>query len=93
MKDMFYTYVISCTDPKLNKNIFYVGYTEDLKNRFQEHQAGEVKTTKKYSNIRLVYYESCINEKDARKREKELKSGFGRGYLKRRLKNFLNELN
>jgi putative endonuclease len=38
---------------------------------------------------KLVYCEVCLSKKDAQNRERQLKTGFGRGYLKRRLKNFL----
>lgn len=37
----------------------------------------------------LVYYEACLSHKDAAEREKQLKTGFGRGYLKKRLKDYL----
>jgi len=37
----------------------------------------------------LIYYEACLNEQDARQREKYLKSGMGKRYLKNRLKRFL----
>jgi hypothetical protein len=33
----------------------------------------------------LEYYEACRAEVSARRREKQLKTGFGRAYLKRRL--------
>jgi hypothetical protein len=32
--------------------------------------------------------EACLSKEDASEREKQLKTGFGRGYLKRRLKNY-----
>lgn len=86
---MFYTYVLLCVDAALDRKDFYIGSTGDLKNRVIEHKAGEVPTTKKFDKITLVYYESCLNKTDARKRELKLKTGFGRGYLKRRLENFL----
>ena len=86
---MSYTYVLLCIDTKLGRKHFYIGSTEDLKNRVTEHKAGEVKTTKSFDKISLVYYEACLNKTDARKRELQLKTGFGRGYLKRRLGNYL----
>ena len=84
---MYYTYVLFCKDNK--RRDLYIGFTDDLKNRFKEHQAGEVKTTKSFDNIILAYYEACLNKTDARKRELQLKTGFGRGYLQRRLENYL----
>lgn len=65
----------------------YVGFTEDLKLRIEQHREKRVKTTKGFNEIKLVYYEGCRNKTDARKRELQLKTGFGRGYLKRRLEN------
>ena len=86
---MYYTYVLKCVDTK--RDVLYIGYTEDLKNRINEHQNGEVKTTKSFDSVNLIYYESCLNKTDARKRELQLKTGFGRGYLKRRLENYMRD--
>ena len=65
----------------------YNGFTSDLKKRIEEHNLGKVNATKKGIPWGLIYYESCINKMDAIEREKQLKTGFGRAYLKRRLKN------
>jgi len=88
---MYYTYVLLCHSAKLNSD-FYIGSTDDLKNRIKEHKAGEVFTTRKFDEVNIVYYEVCLNKTDARKRELQLKTGFGRGYLKRRLENYLNDM-
>jgi len=85
---MHYTYVLLCFDDKNGNTKLYVGFTNDLKNRFREHQAGEVKTTKGFSRVVLIYYEACLSKTDARKRELALKTGFGRGYLKKRLADY-----
>ncbi|PIZ96105.1 MAG: excinuclease ABC subunit C [Candidatus Magasanikbacteria bacterium CG_4_10_14_0_2_um_filter_33_14] len=77
----FYTYVLKS---EKDGNL-YIGYTKNLKNRFEEHNSGLVKSTKDRRPMDLVYYEACLNEKDAIAREKQLKTGFGRAYLKRRL--------
>lgn len=63
----------------------------DLKNRISEHKTGEVKTTKSFSDVKLIYYEACLSKKDCRKRELQLKTGFGRGYLQRRLEDYLRK--
>lgn len=88
---MYYTYVLLCEDQKNNKSELYVGSTQDLKNRFQQHVAGEVSSTKSFNKLILVYYEACLNKTDARKRELQLKTGFGKGYLKRRLNSFFEK--
>ena len=69
---------------------FYTGYTIDLRRRFNEHNSNRVFSTKGRGPFRLIYYEACINEDDAKGREKYLKSGMGKRYLKNRLKRFLS---
>ena len=88
---MFYTYVLLCNDDKISRHRFYVGSTGDLVNRLKEHKNGETKTTKSFKSITLIYYEACLNKTDARKRELQLKTGFGRGYLRRRLGDYLKK--
>jgi putative endonuclease len=78
---MFYTYVLK----SLKDNNLYIGFSQDLKKRIQEHVNGKVDATKNRLPIKLVYYEGCLNKEKALKREKSLKTGFGRNYLKNRL--------
>ena len=81
MIDMFYTYVLrSKRDGDL-----YIGWTNDLDNRVKEHNKGSVEATKYRIPLELVYYEGCLNQKNTITREKQLKTGFGRAYLRRRL--------
>ena len=82
---MYYTYVMH-SQKDLN---FYVGYTKDLKLRFEQHQKGYVESTKERRPLTLIYYEACLSEKDALKREKYLKTYHGRMFIKRRLKSYL----
>jgi putative endonuclease len=67
----------------------YTGSTGDLRKRFNSHNKGEVPSTRKRKPFELIYYEACVNEHDARMREKYLKSGRGKKYLRLRLKRFL----
>lgn len=76
---MFYVYVLR--SPKQ----FYIGSTNDLQRRFKEHLSGKSFATKNKGPWKLVYYEASENEKDARKREKYLKTAWGRRYLKGRI--------
>lgn len=78
---MFYVYVIK----SLKDNKLYVGCTNNLKNRFNEHNKGLVNSTKTRKPFKLLYYEACNILEDAVKREKALKTGYGRAYLKRRI--------
>jgi len=70
---------------------FYTGSTKDLRRRIQEHNDGKVISTQKRIPLKLIYYEGCINEKDARRREKYLKSGMGKKYIGNRLKSYMSE--
>lgn len=70
-------------------NLFYTGYTSNLINRIKEHNSGKVISTKNRMPLILVYWEGCLNQQDATRREKYLKSGNGKIYLKNRLKNYL----
>jgi putative endonuclease len=81
---MFYTYVLFSYK---DKN-FYVGCTENLKIRFETHNKGGVPSTKNRRPLKLVYYESCLNNKDARHRENYLKTTYGNRYIKNRLKSY-----
>ncbi len=85
---MFYNYVLQS---EKNKSL-YVGYTPDLRKRLKEHNQGLVKSTKLYRPWRLIYYEACLNEKDARRREHYLKTTQGQRLLKRRLKEYFFKL-
>lgn len=83
---MFYTYVLQ----SLKDYEFYTGYTNDLQKRFAEHNKGLNDSTKHRRPFKLIYYEVCLNEKDAKQREKYLKSGRGKLFLEQRLKNYFS---
>lgn len=94
---MYYTYLLENTEGKS----WYIGYTSDLKKRLFQHQNGSgAQTTKRKrsrvdsnlyaSDWKLIYYEAYLNKKDAEGRERFLKSGSGRKYLKKQLNNYLN---
>lgn len=82
---MFYTYVL-----RNNNKMLYTGSTNDLRKRFNEHNSEKSEYTKHRGPYQLIYYEACLSEEDARSREKYLKSGMGKRYLKNRLKRFLS---
>ncbi len=83
---MYYVYVIQSKKDKQ----FYTGFTRDLENLIREHNEGRVSSTKERGPFELIYYEACLNEQDGLAREKYLKSGMGKRYLKNRLKRFLS---
>jgi len=75
-----YTYVLRCKDGKL-----YIGSSSDLRNRMKIHQNGGVPSTKHRRPVKLVYYEACVSLQLARRRELYFKTGYGRGFLKKRI--------
>jgi putative endonuclease len=83
---MNYTYVIE----SLKDGRWYTGSTIDLRKRFNAHNAGKIFSSKNRGPFRLIYYEACLNEQDARQREKYLKTGMGKRFIKNRLKRFLS---
>ena len=83
---MYYTYVLrSEKDGRL-----YTGSTHDLRKRFDEHNSGRVTSTKNRGPFVLIYYEACLDLQDARRRERYLKTGMGKRYVKNRLERFLS---
>jgi len=82
----YYVYVIQ----SVKDLSWYTGYTRDLKKRLEEHNSGRGFSTKHREPWKLIYYEASSDKKDATAREKYLKSGMGKRYLKNRLKCFLN---
>ena len=82
---MIYIYVLK----SLKDNRWYTGSTRDLKRRIKKHNNGEIQSTKNRKPFRIIYYGACLNEHDARTREKYLKTAWGKRYLKNRVKNYL----
>lgn len=74
---------------KVNKYL-YVGCTNDLKNRMEMHNSGKVESTKNRMSVVLTYYEAYHNKDDAYEREKYLKTGWGKRYIKKILFNYLH---
>ena len=70
MKGFYYVYILKSL--KDGKN--YTGYTGDLPSRLEAHQKGEVNSTKHRRPLDLIYFEGCLSQKDALKREKQLKN-------------------
>jgi putative endonuclease len=81
----FYVYVLKSEKDGHN----YVGFTGDLRKRLKEHEKGKVKSTANRQPLKLIYFDACLNQQDATKREKYLKSSWGKRYIKGRLANYL----
>ncbi len=85
---MYYVYILfSEKDCQL-----YTGFTNNLRSRYKAHIQGFVKATRHRRPLKLIYYEAYTKESDAKRREKYLKGGNGRGELKTQLKDVLTEL-
>ncbi len=78
---MFFVYVLENSEGKK-----YVGHTSNLDRRLQEHNETGKGYTSKYRPWRLVYHEKHPTRAEAMLREKFLKSGKGREFLKKVLK-------
>lgn len=81
----YFTYVLQSE----KDHLLYVGYTSNIKARLEEHNKGNVKSTKNRTPLKLLYCEICLNQQDATHREKYLKTAWGKRYIKNRLKNYL----
>lgn len=80
----WYVYVLQSKKTK----VWYIGSTKDVQKRILSHNAKKNVATKYAIPWRIIYCEIGLNKDDARAREKYLKSGMGRRYLKNRLKFF-----
>lgn len=80
-----YVYVLQST----KDGTWYTGCTQDLRKRLEQHNDGKAGYTKDRGPYALIYYEACRSVDDAFARERYLKSGMGKRYLRNRLKRFL----
>ncbi len=82
---MFYVYLLAN-----ESGGFYTGFTNDLKSRLTKHNQGKNFSTRG-QKWHCVYYEACMEQSDARRREKYLKTTVGRRMLKLRLKDYFSK--
>jgi len=82
---MYYVYVLRSSKDYQ----FYTGFTNDLKRRVDEHNEECQVSTQSRTPFELIYFEWCLNKEDAIAREKYLKSGMGKKYIRNRLKYYL----
>lgn len=77
----YYVYILeSLVDGK-----HYIGFTTNLKRRLVEHERGLNFSTAFRRPFKLIYFEGCLSEKDAKRREHYLKSTQGRKFTGLRL--------
>ena len=84
MSTFYYVYILKSQ----KDGNWYTGYTEDLQSRFERHQAGKVQSTKHRRPLKLIYFEGCRSQDDAIRREKYLKTHYGKMFVKKRLKSY-----
>ena len=75
---MYFIYAIKSKD----KNYIYVGLTNNLDRRMGQHNAKKEKTTRRYAPFEIILTEEYRTRAEARQREKYLKSGCGKEFLK-----------
>ena len=76
---MYYVYSLKCKDG------YYVGCTDNLKDRIDRHQKGHVPATAKRLPIKLDFYIAIADKYKAFEFEKYLKSGSGRAFINKHL--------
>ncbi|MBI5254437.1 GIY-YIG nuclease family protein [Candidatus Falkowbacteria bacterium] len=74
---MYYVYSLKCRDG------YYIGCTNDIKDRIERHEKGYVPATTKRSPVKLEFYFAIPDKYKAFDFEKYLKSGSGRAFVKR----------
>ena len=80
----YYVYII-----KSSEGFRYTRCTEDLQRRLKEHNNKSVSFwTKRGADWKLIYKEEFENKSEALKREKWLKTGIGRDFLKNNVRDY-----
>ena len=74
----YYVYVLRSNEFERN----YTGFTTNLENRLKQHNSGKTASTRPYKPWRILYYECFSTKKEALSKEKYLKSGIGREFIK-----------
>lgn len=67
---------------------WYTGYTENIPRRLEDHNSGKNCSTHSRRPLILIYYEAYLDKYDALGREKFLKSGSGKRFLEKQLRNY-----
>ncbi len=81
---MYYFYVLTF----LKNDKLYLGFTNNLRRRIQDHKSGQSDFTSRNGDFSLIFYEAYLNKKDSQEAERYFKTGHGREVLKEKLKNY-----
>ncbi len=76
----------------LKDNKFYIGYTNDLRRRIQEHNQRKNISTAKRLPVQLIFYEAYPTKADAERRERYFKTDKGKTTLRQMLRGYLDQL-
>ena len=83
----YYVYILqSLKDGKL-----YIGFTQNLKKRIQEHKVGKIASTKTRTPLKLIFFEGYLNKYDALRRESYFKTSKGKRSLNVMLGEYFGE--
>jgi predicted GIY-YIG superfamily endonuclease len=78
---VWFVYVLECADGS-----HYIGHTDDVEKRWCEHAGGRGSDwCRAHPPVSLAYWEQLDSREAAVRREKDLKTGFGRNWLKREI--------
>ena len=83
-ENFYYTYVLK----SLKDGKKYTGYTSNLPLRLEQHNSGQVTSTQHRIPLKIIYFEACLSQQNAIKREKYLKTFYGKQFLSKRLKSY-----
>ena len=81
---MYFVYILE----SLKNDSLYIGYTDNLKRRFLEHNRRENISTKNGAPWKPIHYEAYVSQEDAERRERYLKTNQGSRLLKRMLREY-----
>ena len=84
---MFYVYILksdTCAE-------LYIGCTNNLQRRIEEHNSEMVESTKRKGPYKLIHYEAFLHQQDAFARERYLKTGWGRKFIKKNLHYYFHD--
>ena len=80
-KNFWFVYFLQ----SLSKDFLYIGSTNSIERRFEEHNEGKVQSTKAYKPLKISAFIGLETERKARELEKYFKTGSGKAILKKRI--------
>ncbi|MDO8488547.1 MAG: GIY-YIG nuclease family protein [Candidatus Omnitrophota bacterium] len=67
---MYYVYVFR----SLKDGKHYIGYTNNLERRLQDHNRGKSRSVRHRAPFELIYHEKCLTRLEAIRKERQIKS-------------------